>query len=180
MKRLSAVLPDVHMLIPGFLTSKPRLLSQPSVSVQHTPIDAEQEHTVAVIAAEKADHVSARRKSNSLIALALAGFLFLIARNSWLSDDAYVTFRTVDNFMYGYGLTWNVDERVQVYTHPLWMLLLSEYVRKADHPRSPPMATMPSYRTTSFFLNANVTYLSPDLYIKRVITERQAATGAYP
>jgi hypothetical protein len=49
MKRLSAVLPDMHMLIPGFLISKQGLLSQPSVSVQHTPIDAEQEHTAAVI-----------------------------------------------------------------------------------------------------------------------------------
>jgi arabinofuranosyltransferase len=40
-------------------------------------------------------------------------------------DDAYITMRTVDNFVNGYGLTWNPSERVQVYTHPLWMLLLS-------------------------------------------------------
>jgi arabinofuranosyltransferase len=46
-------------------------------------------------------------------------------RNAWLSDDAYITFRTIDNFLNGYGLTWNVAERVQVYTHPLWMFLLS-------------------------------------------------------
>ena len=32
--------------------------------------------------------------------------------------------RTVDNFVNGYGLTWNVAERVQAYTHPLWMFLL--------------------------------------------------------
>jgi arabinofuranosyltransferase len=57
-------------------------------------------------------------------------FLFLlfaavaIAR-AWVCDDAYITFRTVDNFVNGYGLTWNVAERVQAYTHPLWMLLLS-------------------------------------------------------
>jgi arabinofuranosyltransferase len=44
---------------------------------------------------------------------------------AWLCDDAYITFRTVDNFIHGYGLTWNVAERVQAYTHPLWMLLLS-------------------------------------------------------
>ncbi len=47
-------------------------------------------------------------------------FLFL---HSWLSDDAYITFRVIDNFIHGYGLRWNIDERVQVYTHPLWMLL---------------------------------------------------------
>jgi arabinofuranosyltransferase len=52
--------------------------------------------------------------------------IFLIILNrAWMSDDAYITLRTVDNFINGYGLTWNVNERVEVYTHPLWMLLLS-------------------------------------------------------
>jgi arabinofuranosyltransferase len=60
------------------------------------------------------------------------GFLFLIilfvvimVRNAWMSDDAFITLRTVDNFVNGYGLTWNVQERVQAYTHPLWMFLLA-------------------------------------------------------
>lgn len=52
-------------------------------------------------------------------------FGLTITRNAWLSDDAYITFRTVDNFVNGYGLTWNPVERVQAYTHPLWMFLLS-------------------------------------------------------
>ena len=52
-------------------------------------------------------------------------YLMAIIRNAWLCDDAYITLRTVDNFIHGYGLTWNTDERVQVYTHPLWMLCLS-------------------------------------------------------
>ncbi len=52
-------------------------------------------------------------------------FAVLVVRNAWLSDDAYITFRTVDNFIHGYGLVWNVGERVQSYTHPLWMLFLS-------------------------------------------------------
>src|SRR5262249_35059229 len=37
---------------------------------------------------------------------------------------AYITLRTIDNFVHGYGLRWNVAERVQAYTHPLWMLVL--------------------------------------------------------
>jgi len=49
----------------------------------------------------------------------------VLARNAWLGDDAYISFRTVDNLVNGYGLTWNVDERVQGFTHPLWVLLLS-------------------------------------------------------
>ncbi|MGC9521778.1 MAG: hypothetical protein ACP5HG_07845 [Anaerolineae bacterium] len=60
-----------------------------------------------------------------VIALLLVGFLILVVRNAWLSDDAYITFRTVDNFVNGYGLTWNVRERVQAYTHPLWMFLMA-------------------------------------------------------
>jgi arabinofuranosyltransferase len=52
-------------------------------------------------------------------------FLLLLIRNAWVSDDAYITFRTVDNFANGYGLRWNIAERVQTYTNPLWMLIVS-------------------------------------------------------
>ncbi len=56
----------------------------------------------------------------------LLGMLFsVILRRAWIGEDAYITFRTVDNFLNGYGLTWNPGERVQAYTHPLWMLLVS-------------------------------------------------------
>jgi arabinofuranosyltransferase len=47
-------------------------------------------------------------------------------------------FRTIDNFRHGHGLTWNITERVQVYTCPLWMFgltgavsLTGEYYRTA-------------------------------------------------
>jgi arabinofuranosyltransferase len=63
--------------------------------------------------------------SKHMIVFALALFFFVIIKNAWLSDDAYITLRTVYNFIHGYGLTWNIDERVQTYTHPLWMFLLS-------------------------------------------------------
>lgn len=60
-----------------------------------------------------------------LLPLVLLAFTAMVVRNAWLSDDAYITFRTVDNVVNGHGLTWNVAERVQVYTHPLWMFLLT-------------------------------------------------------
>lgn len=60
-----------------------------------------------------------------LISLALAAFTILFLRTAWVGDDVYITLRTVDNFVHGYGLTWNVAERVQAYTHPLWMFLLT-------------------------------------------------------
>ena len=59
------------------------------------------------------------------ILIALAAFLLLFLRTAWVGDDVYITLRAVDNFVNGYGLTWNVAERVQPYTHPLWMFLLT-------------------------------------------------------
>ena len=57
--------------------------------------------------------------------MCLVIFTYVFLANAWIGDDAYITFRVVDNFINGYGLTFNPDERVQAYTHPLWMLLLS-------------------------------------------------------
>jgi arabinofuranosyltransferase len=57
--------------------------------------------------------------------LLIALYTVVLIRTAWVCDDAFITLRTVDNFVHGYGLRWNVAERVQAYTHPLWMLLLS-------------------------------------------------------
>ena len=59
--------------------------------------------------------------------LALFVFVVICFRSAWMADDAYITLRTVDNFVNGHGLTWNVAERVQAYTHPLWMFLLTAF-----------------------------------------------------
>lgn len=76
-----------------------------------------------------AQQLAPQSRSASLllrIAAGLAGLylLFVLVRVAWLCDDAYITFRTVENAMAGHGLRWNVADRVQTYTHPLWMLLL--------------------------------------------------------
>ncbi len=79
-------------------------------------------------------------------------YLLVMIRSAWLCDDAYITLRTVDNFIHGYGLTWNTAERVQVYTHPLWMLCLSGLY----------FFTHEAYFTTLFFsltLSAATAYL---------------------
>jgi len=70
-----------------------------------------------------------KKTFNILLAfvLVLIGILFI--RSAWVGDDTYITMRVVDNFIRGYGLRWNVDERVQVFTHPFWMfLLLAGYI----------------------------------------------------
>src|SRR5688500_4896259 len=49
--------------------------------------------------------------------------LIVVIAQASLMEDAYITFRVVDNFVNGEGLRWNLHERVQVYTNPLWMLV---------------------------------------------------------
>lgn len=58
-----------------------------------------------------------------------AGLLILLAgvifKCAWVGDDAYISLRTVDNLVEGRGLTWNAGERVQLFTHPLWLLVVA-------------------------------------------------------
>src|SRR3989338_1239111 len=67
------------------------------------------------------------REENLIKSISVLLLTFVVYRNAWLCDDAYITFRTVYNFVNGYGLTWNIAERVQVYTNPLWMFLISGF-----------------------------------------------------
>lgn len=74
--------------------------------------------------------ISAPRDSARAIHVAVIGglvalFALEVLRTAWLSDDAYITFRVVRNLLDGFGPRFNVAERVQVYTHPLWMLALA-------------------------------------------------------
>jgi len=55
--------------------------------------------------------------------LLLAGLALVVVRCAWISDDGFISLRVVENVLAGRGLTWNVDERVQVFTHPLWLLV---------------------------------------------------------
>jgi arabinofuranosyltransferase len=60
-----------------------------------------------------------------LSAIATIVFAVILFRTAWISDDAAITLRTVLNVTHGFGLTFNIAERVQTYTHPLWMGLLT-------------------------------------------------------
>ena len=64
--------------------------------------------------------------------LALLLLFLVVLANAWVSDDAYITFRTVFNFTEGYGPVYNVGERVQTYTNPLWMLVMSVFYLLTD------------------------------------------------
>lgn len=65
------------------------------------------------------------RLCRALLIGLLSLYLALVVSAAWMCDDAFITLRTVDNFVRGYGLVWNVGERVQTYTHPLWMFVLA-------------------------------------------------------
>ncbi len=60
-----------------------------------------------------------------LLALCFFCLAIVLVRTAWMCDDAYITLRTVDNLVHGFGPVYNVGERVQSYTHPLWMLVLA-------------------------------------------------------
>jgi arabinofuranosyltransferase len=66
-----------------------------------------------------------KRPNTAIALLMMVMSIAVILQSAWISDDAYITLRTSDNWLNGYGLTWNAGERVQTYTHPLWMVLLS-------------------------------------------------------
>ncbi len=50
--------------------------------------------------------------------------LAVVLLNSWVSDDAFITLRTVDRVLSAGALDWNPGDRVQVFTHPLWVAAL--------------------------------------------------------
>src|SRR4029079_18828903 len=60
-----------------------------------------------------------------LASLLTLAFLAVLIRTAWLSDDALITLRTVLNATHGFGLRFNIDERVQTFTHPLWLGVLT-------------------------------------------------------
>lgn len=59
------------------------------------------------------------------VAALVALLAFAVVRLAWISDDAYITLRVIDNVLAGHGPVWNAGERVQTFTHPAWMLLLT-------------------------------------------------------
>ncbi|MCD4652781.1 hypothetical protein K8T06_02480 [bacterium] len=50
-------------------------------------------------------------------------FMGVFLKNAWISEDAYINFRSIQQFQAGNGPRWNLHERVQVYTSPAWFWL---------------------------------------------------------
>lgn len=72
---------------------------------------------------------ASRRRASPIFSLGglllLALYLGTVIRAAWIGDDGFITLRTVEHFASGLGMRWNVSERVQSFTHPLWMFMLA-------------------------------------------------------
>lgn len=64
-----------------------------------------------------------------------AGFLNAW-RLRWICDDAFITFRYIDNWIGGLGLVYNAGERVEGYTHFLWLCAVGALRRLGADPVS--------------------------------------------
>ncbi len=108
---------------------------------------------------------SRHAETRSLVTLFLAGlFVIVLIRTAWLGDDAYITYRTVDNFVSGHGMRWNVAERVQSFTHPLWFFVYA----------------LPYYFTreayfTAYALTIGLSLVAYVLFLRRVATTLSTA-----
>lgn len=64
-------------------------------------------------------------RAAAVVAFAVAAFVFL--KNAWVTEDAYIVFRSLDQLFAGHGPVWNPDQRVQVFTSPLWYWVLAGF-----------------------------------------------------
>lgn len=51
--------------------------------------------------------------------------MYAVFSRLWACEDAYITFRYIDNFLNGHGLVYNIGDRVEGFTHPLWLFLVT-------------------------------------------------------
>ncbi len=60
-----------------------------------------------------------------ILAALVALFVYHSVSLDFTQDDAYISYRYVENFVEGHGLVFNYGERVEGYTNFLWIMLLS-------------------------------------------------------
>lgn len=63
---------------------------------------------------------AAKRAASASLWVSLAVFAWILGSTSWICDDAFISFRSVEQLIEGNGPRWNPHERVQAFTHPLW------------------------------------------------------------
>jgi arabinofuranosyltransferase len=56
------------------------------------------------------ENVFSGKNIQVLLFLLFSVYAVILLRSAYVNEDAYITMRTVDNFINGYGLRWNVVE----------------------------------------------------------------------
>jgi arabinofuranosyltransferase len=116
-------------------------------------------------------------KHRTAIILLLAIYLVFLIRNFWASDDAFITLRVVRNLFHGYGLNWNGAERVQVFTHPLWLLVLTPFYVLTRNPFLTLYAACFVFSTPAVFL---LLYkISPPSWVLPIVTAALLASKSF-
>ncbi len=69
-----------------------------------------------------------------LLAAAVAYAIWQVWALRWVTDDAFISFRYAQNLLHGYGLVFNVGERVEGYTNFLWTLIAAFGMRLGVDP----------------------------------------------
>lgn len=67
-------------------------------------------------------------------AILIIVFLILVMFNSFLCDDAFITFRFSKNLAAGLGPVYNAGERVEGYTNFFWMIMMAVVIKLGGAP----------------------------------------------
>jgi arabinofuranosyltransferase len=65
------------------------------------------------------------RLTIALAALPVTVLVVMGYQRRWVTEDAFISLRVVDQILAGNGPIFNTGERVEAYTHPLWVALLA-------------------------------------------------------
>ena len=64
-------------------------------------------------------------KSHWVLAIPVVVVLVGAWMHHWVAEDAFIDFRVIRNMLAGHGPVFNVGQRVEVYTDPLWVAVLA-------------------------------------------------------
>ena len=65
------------------------------------------------------------RGARLILAIPIVAILIAGWSRRWTADDAFIYLRVVDNLRHGFGPVFNNGERVEAYTSPIWLALLT-------------------------------------------------------
>src|SRR3954452_14870934 len=70
-------------------------------------------------------HSPSRALEHGLRGLPVAFLVVLGWTHRWVEEDAFINFRIVDQIRAGHGPVFNIGQRVEVATSPLWLAMLT-------------------------------------------------------